>query len=127
VPAQDWTIVFTDSVRRVEATLRARGDDGSADPWLERLDRRAGSAAPARPLGGQRPLVATAATAATDAPPLPLDGRRGVSTPRRSWADPVPARSRGRRLRNGRATHDVELAAAIATRVVMLGAGEVAC
>jgi len=75
---------------------------------------------------GQRLLVAIAATVATDAPLLLLDEpTRGLdheSKTRlvaflRSWA------RRGRAVML--ATHDVELAAEVSTRVVMIAAGEV--
>ena len=75
---------------------------------------------------GQRLLVATAAVAATDAPLLALDEpTRGL--------DPVSKERLVGFVRAlaiaGRAvivaTHDVELAAAVATRVVMLAGGEV--
>jgi energy-coupling factor transporter ATP-binding protein EcfA2 len=127
-PQDPDRIVFTDSVRaEIEATLRARGDGGAADPWLERLGIAELAGRHPRDLSaGQRLLVATAATAATDAPLLLLDEpTRGL--------DP-DAKVRLTRFLRARAaggaatvvaTHDVELAAAIATRVVMLGAGEV--
>ena len=127
-PQDPDRILFTDSVRaEVNATLHARGDAGRADPWLERLGITELADRHPRDLSaGQRLLVATAATAATDAPLLLLDEpTRGL--------DP-DAKTRLVRFLRARAadglaaivaTHDVELAAAVATRVVMLGAGEI--
>ena len=127
-PQDPDRILFTDSVRaEVDATLHARGDAGPADPWLERLGITELADRHPRDLSaGQRLLVATAATAATDAPLLLLDEpTRGL--------DP-DAKTRLVRFLRARvadglvaivATHDVELAAAVATRVVMLGAGEI--
>ena len=127
-PQDPDRILFTDSVRaEVDATLHARGDVGPADPWLERLGIAELAEHHPRDLSaGQRLLVATAATAATDAPLLLLDEpTRGL--------DP-DAKTRLVRFLRARAadglaaivaTHDVELAAAVGTRVVMLGAGEI--
>ncbi len=125
-PQEPDAMLFNDSTEReIGATLAARGLT-DAGPWLEALgidhlaDRH-----PRDLSAGQRLLVATAAIAATGAAVLLLDEpTRGL--------DPE---SKDRLIRFVRAhadgggtavvaTHDVELAAAVATRVVMLAAGE---
>ncbi|HTG47265.1 MAG TPA: ABC transporter ATP-binding protein [Actinomycetota bacterium] len=127
-PQDPDRILFADSVRaEVGATLAARSSHDDPGAWLERLGIAELSARHPRDLSaGQRLLVATAATAATGAPLLLLDEpTRGL--------DP-DAKARLVRFVRGRAaegdatvvaTHDVELAAAVATRIVMLGAGDV--
>ena len=127
-PQDPDRILFSDSVRaEVCATLRARGGADDAEPWLEHLGIAALAARHPRDLSaGQRLLVATAATAATNARLLLLD------EPTRGLDPEAKARLVGflrAHAAGGNAaivaTHDVELAAAVATRVVMLGAGEV--
>ncbi len=127
-PQEPESVLYTDSVEHeVRATLAARGLPDAAAPWLERLGIV--ELAPRHPRdlsAGQRLLVATAAIAATDAPMLLLDEpTRGL--------DPESKERLVRFLRSraadGRAsivaTHDVELAASVATRIVMLAGGEV--
>jgi energy-coupling factor transport system ATP-binding protein len=127
-PQEPESVLFTDTVEHeVRATLRGRGDDDAAAPWLERLGIVDLARRHPRDLSaGQRLLVATAAIAATQAPLLLLDEpTRGL--------DPASKDRLIRFLRTHAAdggaaivaTHDVELAAAVATRVVMLAAGEV--
>jgi energy-coupling factor transport system ATP-binding protein len=127
-PQEPESVLYTDSVEHeVRATLAARGLPDAAAPWLERLGIVDLASRHPRDLSaGQRLLVATAAIAATDAPLLLLDEpTRGL--------DPDSKERLVRFLRaraaDGRAaivaTHDVELAASVATRVVMLAAGEV--
>jgi energy-coupling factor transport system ATP-binding protein len=127
-PQESDSILFADTVEReVRATLQARGDVDAASPWLERLGIVDLAARHPRDLSaGQRLLVATAAVAATRAPLLLLDEpTRGL--------DPDSKDRLVRFLRTHAAdggvavvaTHDVELAAAVATRVVMLAGGEV--
>jgi energy-coupling factor transport system ATP-binding protein len=127
-PQEPESVLYTDSVEHeVRATLAARGLPDAAAPWLERLGIvELASRHPRDLSAGQRLLVATAAIAATDAPLLLLDEpTRGL--------DPEAKERLVRFLRaqaaDGRAaivaTHDVELAASVATRVVMLGGGEV--
>ncbi|HEX6843605.1 MAG TPA: ATP-binding cassette domain-containing protein [Actinomycetota bacterium] len=127
-PQEPESVLFTDTVEHeVRATLRARGQTDAASPWLERLGIVDLAARHPRDLSaGQRLLVATAAIAATEAPLLLLDEpTRGL--------DPASKDRLVRFLRTHAAdggaavvaTHDVELAAAVATRVVMLAAGEV--
>jgi energy-coupling factor transport system ATP-binding protein len=127
-PQEPESVLFTDSVENeVRATLEARGLPDAAAPWLERLGVVEFASRHPRDLSaGQRLLVATAAIAATEAPLLLLDEpTRGL--------DPDAKQRLVRFLRahaaDGRgaviATHDVELAASVATRVVMLAGGEV--
>ncbi|MGZ4148876.1 MAG: ABC transporter ATP-binding protein [Actinomycetota bacterium] len=127
-PQESDAILFNDTVEReVRATLEARGDVDAAAPWLERLGIVELAARHPRDLSaGQRLLVATAAIAATRAPLLLLDEpTRGL--------DPASKDRLVRFLRSHAAdagaaivaTHDVELAAAVATRVVMLANGEI--
>jgi energy-coupling factor transporter ATP-binding protein EcfA2 len=138
-PQEPESILFNDTVEgEIRATLdavpaggarqRARGDGGASGSGeiLDRLRIRAlARRHPRDTSAGQRLLVATAAVAATGAPILLLDEpTRGL--------DPE---SKGRlaafltaHAADGGAvvvaTHDVELAAAVATRVVMLAGGE---
>ena len=127
-PQEPERVLFRDTVEdEVRATLRARGATDAAAPWLERLGLVALAARHPRDVSaGERLLVATAAIAATGAPVLLLDEpTRGL--------DPESKDRLVRFLRSHAAdggaaaiaTHDVELAAAAATRVVMLAGGEV--
>jgi energy-coupling factor transport system ATP-binding protein len=126
-PQEPDTMLFSDSTElEVRATLDARGG-GDAMAWLEALGIAGVAERHPRDLSaGQRLLVATAAVAATGARVLLLDEpTRGLDpASKRLLAHFVRAHAAG----GGAvilATHDVELAAAVATRVVMLAAGEV--
>jgi len=127
-PQRPESLLFADSVSgEVEATLSAGASRATVATSLEALGIAGWRDRHPRDLSaGQRLLVAIAATAATGAPLLLLDEpTRGLdheSKARlvaflRSWAQ------------GGRAvmlaTHDVELAAEVATRVVMIAAGDV--
>jgi len=127
-PQEPESLLFNDSVAgEVRATLRARHlpDDGA--PWLNRLGISHLAARHPRELSaGQRLLVATASIAATEAPLILLDEpTRGL--------DPESKTHLIRYLRAHAgdgggamfATHDVELAAAAATRILMLANGEI--
>ncbi len=128
-PQDPDSILFADTVAgEVRATLKARGLGAAPEPVLDALGiRRPRGSASSRPLSaGQRLLVATAAVAAGLTPVLLMD------EPTRGF-DP-DAKERLARFLRGHAgdggvaivaTHDVELAAAVATRVVMLAGGEV--
>ncbi len=127
-PQEPESILFADTVAdEVRTTLDARGIDDAPDSILERLGIGGLSAHHPRDLSaGQRLLVATAAIAAAGAPALLLDEpTRGI--------DPEAKERLAVFLRSHAssggvsilATHDVELAAAVATRVVMLAGGEV--
>jgi len=128
-PQESDAVLFSETVEdEVRATLAARGNaHGAVSPWLERLGIVALARQHPRDLSaGQRLLVATAAIAATGAPVLFLDEpTRGL--------DPDSKEHLARFLRSHTAdggvvmfaTHDVELAAAVATRAVMLAGGEI--
>lgn len=134
-PQDPDTLLFTDTVAdEVRATLRARradagdaGDAGDAEAILDAVGIGALAHRHPRELSvGQRMLVAVAAVSATGSPVLLLDEpTRGL--------DPDSKARLATFLRGeaatGRAvmlsTHDVELAAEIATRVVMLAGGEI--
>jgi energy-coupling factor transport system ATP-binding protein len=127
-PQHPESVLFAETVGdEVRATLRARGLPDDPIPMLEALD--VADLAPRHPRdlsAGQRLLVATAAIAAGDAPVLLLDEpTRGL--------DPASKDRLTRFLRRHAdaggavvvATHDVELGAAVAQRVVILAGGEV--
>jgi energy-coupling factor transporter ATP-binding protein EcfA2 len=127
-PQRPESLLFAETVAaEVEATLKAVGSKASADDALEALGIAELRDSHPRDLSaGQRLLVAIASIVATDALVLLLDEpTRGLdheSKTRlvrflRSWA------SRGRVVMV--ATHDVELAAQVATRVVMIASGDV--
>jgi energy-coupling factor transport system ATP-binding protein len=128
-PQEPDAVLFADSVREeVAITLRARGHDPSlADSALDDL----GIAALARThprdcSAGQRLLVAVAATCAGHPPVLLLDEpTRGLDSETKAL---LASFLRSHAAAGGAvlvATHDVELAAAAATRVVMLAGGDV--
>ena len=127
-PQDPESILFADTVAdEVRATLRARGLATGPDPILEALaiedlaDRH-----PRDLSAGQRVLVAVAAVAAGMTPGLLLDEpTRGLDPDAK---ERLVHFLRGHANDGGVAmvaTHDVELAAAVATRVVMLAGGEV--
>ncbi|MEA2517126.1 MAG: energy-coupling factor transport system ATP-binding protein [Actinomycetota bacterium] len=121
-------ILFSDSVRsEVLATLAASRSSKDVSRYLEEVGMGAYAERHPRDLSsGQRLLVAIAAIAATEAPALLLDEpTRGL--------DPETKEALGACMRTwaleGRvivfATHDVEMAAELAGRVVMMAHGEV--
>jgi energy-coupling factor transport system ATP-binding protein len=126
-PQEPERVLFSDTVEaEVRATLRAREAQDQAAPWLERLGIPALAARHPRDVSaGERLLVATAAVAATGAPVLLLDEpTRGLDHVSK---DRLVRFLRAHAAEGGAAvvaTHDVELAAAVATRVVMLAGGE---
>jgi energy-coupling factor transport system ATP-binding protein len=130
VPQDPSSLLFSPTVRReVSQTLALLGkhDDGAVDAWLERLgiaplaDRHPRSLA-----GGERQRVAIAAVAVGGAEVLLLDEpTRGMDAASRHALEHAVrdhAASGGGVVL---ATHDVELAARCATRVVVLGDGDV--
>ena len=127
-PQEAERVLFRDTVTdEVGATLRARGASDAAAPWLERLGIVGLAARHPRDVSaGQRLLVATAAIAATGAPVILLDEpTRGLDP---ECKDRLVRFLRSHAAAGGGAvvaTHDVELAAAVATRTVMLAGGEV--
>jgi energy-coupling factor transporter ATP-binding protein EcfA2 len=127
-PQEPESILFAETVAdEVRTTLKARGLGTGPEPVLEALGIEDLAGRHPRDLSaGQRLLVATAAVAAGLAPAILLDEpTRGL--------DPDAKDRLVRYLRRHAAdggvamlaTHDVELAAAVATRVVMLAGGEV--
>jgi energy-coupling factor transport system ATP-binding protein len=127
-PQEPESILFADSVRsEVATTLRARAGTGDAHVPLEALgildleDRN-----PRDCSAGQRLLIATAAMVATGARVLLLDEpTRGLDPESK---ERLAAFVRSHAAAGGAvalATHDVELAAAIADRVVLLAGGEI--
>jgi energy-coupling factor transporter ATP-binding protein EcfA2 len=138
-PQEPESILFNDTVEgEIRATLAALpaggrrhlGADGrAADGWeiLDRLRIRAlARRHPRDTSAGQRLLVATAAVAATGAPILLLDEpTRGLDPESKGHLAAFLTEHAADGGAAVVATHDVELAAAVATRVVMLAGGEV--
>ncbi len=130
VPQDPDSLLYAETVRaEVAATLRLlkRHDPAAVDRWLTalRLDDLA-DRHPRTLSVGQRQRVAIAAVAVGDAPVLVLDEpTRGIDA---ASLDALEAALVAHRDAGGAvvvATHDVELAARVATRVVVLGDGEV--
>jgi energy-coupling factor transport system ATP-binding protein len=127
-PQDPGSILFAETVEdELRASLAARGRPGTPSAILERFG--IGDLAGRHPRdlsAGQRLLVATAATVAGGAPVLLLDEpTRGVDPETKAF---LAGFLRAHAADGGAvllATHDVELAAAVATRVVMLAGGEV--
>jgi energy-coupling factor transport system ATP-binding protein len=127
-PQDPETILFSETVAgEVRATLKARGLGTSPAPVLEALGIAELADQHPRDLSaGERLLVATAAVAAGMTPVIALDEpTRGLDPDAK---DRLIRFLRATAADGGVAivaTHDVELAAAVATRVVMLAGGEV--
>jgi energy-coupling factor transport system ATP-binding protein len=127
-PQEPEVVLFTDSVAdEVRATRRARSLPDDPGPILDAIGIADIAARHPRDLSaGQRLLVATAAVAAGDAPVLLLDEpTRGLDPEAK---DRLAGFLRGHAGGGGVAvvaTHDGELAATVATRVVILAGGEV--
>jgi energy-coupling factor transport system ATP-binding protein len=127
-PQEPESILFAETVAdEVRTTLKARGLGTGPEPVLEALGIEDLAERHPRDLSaGQRLLVATAAVAAGLAPAILLDEpTRGLDPDAK---DRLVRYLRGHAADGGvamLATHDVELAAAVATRVVMLAGGEV--
>lgn len=131
VPQDPGTLLFAETVRdEVAETLRLLGrprDEGAIDCWLESLGLGAVADRHPRSLsGGERQRAAIAAVAVGGAEVLLLDEpTRGMDAASRAALE-LAVRSHA--SRGGAvvlATHDVELAARCATRVTVLGDGEV--
>ena len=130
VPQDPNALLFAPTVRtELTETLRLRGlpDDGSVEKWLAALLLETLAARHPRILSsGERQRVAIAAIAVGGADVLLLDEpTRGIDTPSRTALE---AAVRAHAAAGGAvvlATHDIELAARCATRVVVLGDGEV--
>ncbi len=130
VPQDPNSLLFASTVRgELEETLRLRGqaDDGRVERWLDRL--RLGGLADRHPRSlssGERQRVAVAAIAVGGAEVLLLDEpTRGIDAPSRDALRAAVAEHAAGGGTVVLATHDIELAAQCATRVVVLGAGEV--
>jgi energy-coupling factor transporter ATP-binding protein EcfA2 len=127
-PQQPESVLFRDSVRdELLATQRARGISSDPHELLERVGiHELAGRHPRECSAGERLLVATAAVVATGAPVVLLDEpTRGLDPEAK---DRLAAFLRGHAERGGAvalASHDVELVAGIATRVVMLAGGEI--
>ena len=127
-PQEPESILFADTVLdEVRTTLRVRGLDAAPEGILAELGIDDLASHHPRDLSaGQRLLVATAAIAAARAPVLLLDEpTRGIdpdAKERLAWFLRSHAADGGVSMF---ATHDVEMAASVATRVVMLAGGEV--
>jgi energy-coupling factor transport system ATP-binding protein len=123
-------VLFSPTVRReVSETLALLGrrDDAAVDAWLDRLgiqhlaDRHPRSLA-----GGERQRVAIAAVAVGGAEVLLLDEpTRGMDAASRQALERAVRDHASDGGGVVLATHDVELAARCATRVVVLGDGDV--
>jgi energy-coupling factor transporter ATP-binding protein EcfA2 len=130
VPQEPDSLLFADTVRaEVTATLDLLGrtDPAAVDRWLDTL--RLSDLADRHPRSlsvGQRQRVAIAAVAVGDAPVLVLDEpTRGIDATSRAALEGAVREH----AHNGGAvvvaTHDIELAARVATRVLVLAEGEV--
>ena len=129
-PQEPESILFNETVAdEVRATLDARAvaDDDPRPRCLERLGIARSRGPPsARPVGGPAAPGRDRRVAATGAPVLLLDEPTRGSI--RTRKDRLARFLRAHAADGGVAmfaTHDVELAAAVATRVVMLAGGEV--
>ena len=131
VPQDPGTLLFATTVRdELAETLRLLGkprNEGAIDCWLESLGLREVENRHPRGLsGGERQRVAIAAVAIGGAEILLLDEpTRGMDASSRGALE-LAVRSHAER--GGAvvlATHDVELAARCATRVTVLGDGEI--
>ena len=130
VPQEPDSLLFAPTVR-AEATetvkLLGRRDDGAVDRWLAALDLVDLADRHPRSLSvGERQRVAIAAVAVGDAPVLVLDEpTRGIDAPSRAALEKAIAEHAAGGGAVVLATHDVELAARTAHRVVVLAEGEV--
>jgi energy-coupling factor transport system ATP-binding protein len=130
VPQDPNALLFATTVEdELAETLRLRGrpDGDQVDEWLDRLGlTELRNRHPRSLSAGQRQRVAVAAVAVGGAEILLLDEpTRGIDPPS---AAALETALRDHRTAGGAsvmATHDVELAARVATRVVVLGDGDV--
>jgi energy-coupling factor transport system ATP-binding protein len=130
VPQNPNTMLFSASVRRELAEtqkLLGKTDPGAVERWLEALHLTEIADAHPRSLsGGQRQRVAIAAVAVGGAPVLLLDEpTRGMDAPSRAALEHALCDHAAGGGAVVLATHDVELAARIASHAVVLGDGEV--
>lgn len=130
VPQEPDSLLFAPTVRaEVTETVKLLGrrDDGAVDRWLAALDLVDLADRHPRSLSvGERQRVAIAAVAVGDAPVLVLDEpTRGIDAPSRAALEKAIAEHAAGGGAVVLATHDVELAARTAHRVVVLAEGEV--
>jgi energy-coupling factor transport system ATP-binding protein len=130
VPQNPNTMLFAPTVRReLEETLRLLGrpDHGVVDEWLDALHLSDLATHHPRSLsGGERQRVAIAAVAVGGAPVLLLDEpTRGMDAPSRAALEHAVHRHAAGGGAVVLATHDVELAARLASHAVVLGDGEI--
>jgi energy-coupling factor transport system ATP-binding protein len=130
VPQNPNTMLFSSSVRRelVETQrLLGKTDAAAVDRWLDALHLTELADAHPRSLsGGQRQRVAIAAVAVGGAPVLLLDEpTRGMDAPSRAALEHAVREHAAGGGAVALATHDVELAARIASHAVVLGDGEI--
>lgn len=130
VPQNPNTMLFSSSVRQeLVATQRLLGkaDAGAVDHWLDALHLDDLADAHPRSLsGGQRQRVAIGAVAVGGAPVLLLDEpTRGMDAPSRAALEHAVREHAAAGGAVVLATHDVELAARIASHAVVLGDGEI--
>lgn len=129
VPQDPNSLLFSPTVRKeLGETLRLlkQPDNGSVDHWLAQLGIiHLANRHPRSLSGGERQRVAIAAVAVGGAPVLLLDEpTRGIDAPSR---DALENALRDHVAQGGTAviaTHDIELAARCATRVLILADGE---
>ncbi|MFN2587981.1 MAG: ABC transporter ATP-binding protein [Actinomycetota bacterium] len=127
-PQAPDTVLFCETVTgEVEATLRASPIDAAATDVLREVGIETLADRHPRDLSaGQRLLVATAAVVATGAPVLLLDEpTRGLDVESKALLAAYLRRRAATGLATLFATHDVELVADVAGRVVMLASGDV--
>lgn len=130
VPQDPNTLLFAPTVRaELAETLRLLGrrDPGAVDRWLDTLGlSKLGDRHPRTLSGGERQRVAVAAVAIGGADVLLLDEpTRGMDAASRTALEHAARAHAGIGGAVVLATHDVELAARCATRVVVLGDGDV--
>lgn len=130
VPQEPDSLLYSPTVRaELEATLKLLGrrDPAAVDQWLGALGLEDLAGRHPRTLSvGQRQRVAIAAVAVGDAPVLVLDEpTRGIDAASRDALETALVAHRDAGGAVVLATHDVELAARVASRVMVLGDGEV--
>ena len=130
VPQEPDSLLFAETVRAEVAatlTLLGRSDPGVVARWRGSLGLQELSERPPRTRSvGQRQRVAIAAVAVGDAPVLVLDEpTRGIDAASRDALERALVQHRDGGGAVLVATHDVELAARVATRVVVLGDGDI--
>jgi energy-coupling factor transport system ATP-binding protein len=130
VPQEPDSLLFSSTVRaELAETLRllGRDDPPAIDRWLAALGLEPLADRHPRSLSvGQRQRVAIAAVAVGDAPVLVLDEpTRGIDAESRRALESAIAAHRSTGGAVVLATHDIELAARVASRVLVLGDGEV--